>query len=147
MTVPGHGRRRRATALLVGAAVAGALAGCTGAGGVDDRTAMQSIEAAPAASSAPADASPAPSERMTPTRGVACDVETCTLTLRTTEPREVRAFGATLSLDGIANGVASMTIGDGRVECRADESVEAGPLVLFCDDVTADSVRLTAEVG
>jgi hypothetical protein len=78
---------------------------------------------------------------------VVCDVHTCTLTLRTSDPREVRAFGATLSLDAVTDGSASLTVGDGKLECRAGEGVEAGPLRMFCDDVTADSVTLTAEVG
>jgi hypothetical protein len=145
--VPGRAWRRRVTALLGGAAVVGALAGCTGAGSSDTRSAMQSTEAAPAPSAFTTGATSTAAEPSSPTRGVTCDVHTCTLTLRTTDPREVRAFGATLSLDGVADGSASLTVGDGRVECTADESVEAGPLTLFCDAVTADSVTLTAEVG
>jgi hypothetical protein len=132
--------------LVAGAAVAGAVAGCTG-GVSDSRSAMQATEAAPAPSSVTPGASPTAASGTTPTRGVACDVHTCTLTLRTSAPREIRAFGATLTLDGVEDGVAGLSVGNGSVECRADESVEAGPLTLFCDDVTADSVRLTAEVG
>jgi hypothetical protein len=111
--------RRRATGLVGGAAVAAVLAGCTGSMGA---------EAAPR-------------------RGVSCDVHTCTLTLRTTDPRELEAFGATLSLDGVQDGVASLTVGDARVECGRNEGVRAGSLRLFCDDVSAGSVTLTAEVG
>lgn len=147
MTVPGRAWRRRVAALMGGAAVVGALTGCTGNPGSDSRTAMQSIEAAPAPSSGTPGPTSTAAGPSSPTRGVSCDVHTCTLTLRTTDPREVRAFGATLSLDDVADGSASFTVGDGKLECRAGESVEAGPLTLFCDDVTADSVRLTAEVG
>jgi len=146
VTTTGPRRRRPALALLVGAAVAGALAGCTG-GASDSRSAMQATEAAPAPSSVTPSATPTAAGETAPSRGVACDVHTCTLTLRTSGPREIRAFGATLALDDVADGVASLPLGDGKVDCRADEGVEAGPLTLFCDDVTADSVRLTAEVG
>ena len=137
---------RRTAVLLAGAVLAGALAGCT-EGASDSRSAMQATEAAPAPSPVTPSATPTAAGETAPSRGVTCDVHTCTLTLRTTDPREIRAFGATLSLDGVEDGVASLTVGDGKVDCRADESVEAGPLTLFCDDVTADSVRLTAEVG
>jgi hypothetical protein len=147
VSVPGPAWRRPLTALVAGAAVAGALAGCTGAGGSDSRAAMQSTAAAPAPSSATPSASSTAAAPPAPTREVSCDVHTCTLTLRTTDPREVRAFGATLSLDGVADGSARLTVGDGKLDCRAGEGVEAGPLSLFCDDVTADSVTLTAEVG
>jgi hypothetical protein len=127
--------------------VAGALAGCSWAGGVDDRTAMRTTEAAPAPSSASPGATATPAGRSTPTRRVACDVHTCTLTLRTPDAREVKAFDTTLSLDDVTDGVASLTVGDGKVECRADEGLKAGRLTLFCDDVTDDSVTLTAQVG
>jgi hypothetical protein len=147
VAMPGHGWRRRATALVGSAVVVGALAGCTGAGGSDTRSAMRTIEAAPVPSSGTPSASPSPAERSSPTRKVACDVHTCTLTLRTTDPREVEAFGTSLTLDGVEGRTARLTVGDASVECSADEGVDAGPLTLFCDDVTADSVTLTAEVG
>jgi len=127
--------------------VAGALAGCAWAGGVDDRTAMRTTEAAPASSSASPGAPAAPAAAASPTRRVSCDVHTCTLTLRTPDAPEVTAFDTTLTLDGVQDGVASLTVGDGKIECRADEGLKAGRLTLFCDDVTADSVTLTAEVG
>jgi hypothetical protein len=146
VTTPVPRWRRPALALLAVGAAAGALTGCTG-GASDSRSAMQATEAAPAPAPVTPSATPTAAGETAPSGGVACDVHTCTLTLRTTDPRELRAFGATLALDDVADGVASLTVGDGAVECRADESVEAGPLTLFCDDVTADSVRLTAEVG
>ena len=108
---------------------------------------MQSSAAAPGLASAPPGAGAGPTEQSAPPRAVSCDVHTCTLTLRTTDPREVQAFGATLALDGVEDGVASLTVGDARVECGPDEGVHAGTLTLFCDDVTARSVTLTAEVG
>jgi hypothetical protein len=147
VTTSGKGWRRRTAGLVGSAAVAVALAGCTGAGGSDARSAMQSSAAAPGLPSATASASPGPSGQPAPSRGVSCDVHTCTLTLRTTDPREVRAFGASLALAGVQDGVASLTVGDARVECGQGEGVRAGPLTLFCDDVTAGSVTLTAEVG
>jgi hypothetical protein len=74
-------------------------------------------------------------------------VHTCTLTLRTTDPRAVEAFGARLSLDGVQDGTARLTVGDAHAECTENQSFRAGPLTLFCDGVTADGVTLTAEVG
>lgn len=140
-------RRTGATSLAVGAVLAGVLTGCTGTVGSDTRTAMESVEAVPPPAAGTPGVSGPPSEAWQPTRAVTCDVHTCSLTLRTTGPREVRAFGVSLSLDDVTDGVAGLTIGDARVECRANEGVEAGRLTLFCDDVTADGVALTAEVG
>jgi hypothetical protein len=140
------GGRRRTAVVLAAVVVAAALAGCTGTG-VDARTAMRISEAAPGQATVPTGASAPPGETAHPTRAVICDVRTCELTLRTSEPREVRAFGTTLSLDGIRDGVAGLTVGDASVECAAGQGVRAGPLSLFCDEVTADSVTLTAEVA
>jgi hypothetical protein len=140
-------RPRRPAALLAGAALAAALTACTGPDAADSRSAMQTTAAAPAPSSVTPSETPPAREDWNPASAVTCDVHTCTLTLRTTDPRELRAFGTTLSLDGVEDGVASLTAGDAAVDCSANESVHAGPLILFCDDVTADSVRLTAEVG
>jgi hypothetical protein len=144
VTTRGQGRRRRVAGLLGAVAVTVALAGCTG--GSDTRSAMQSTEAGPAPSGSPG-ASATAAGRETPTRGVTCDVHTCTVTLRTTDPRELEAFGATLRLDGIQDGAASLTVGDARVQCSQNQGVRAGARTLFCDEVTADSVTLTAEVG
>jgi hypothetical protein len=116
---PARASRRRVPGLVAGAAVAAVLTGCTGAGGSD----------------------------AAPSRGVTCDVDTCTLTLRTAGARQIEAFGADLTLDGVEDGVASLVVGDARVECGRDEAVRAGALTLFCDDVTAAGVTLTAEVG
>lgn len=147
MTASGRGRRHQGTALLGSAAVAAALAGCTATTGFDSRSAMESSAAAPAVTAAPPSTTPVPVGQDIPPREISCDVHTCTLTLRTTGPREVRALGATLSLAGVQDGVADLTVGDGTVRCAADESVHAGPLTLFCDAVTPESVTLTAEVS
>jgi hypothetical protein len=141
-------RRRRAAILVGSLALGAALAGCSGAGGVDTHTAMESTEAAPVpSSSTPGTSTSAAAGEQSPAREVSCDVQTCTLTLRTGEPHEVTAFGTTLSLDEVEDGVAHLTVGEGDLECSADESVAAGPLTLFCDEVTTGSVTLTAEVG
>ena len=121
MTMSGPGGPGRLILLLAGTAVAGGLVGCA--------------------------ASTRPAERGDAAQEVTCDVHTCTLTLRTSGPREVRAFGATLSLDGVEGGAADLTVGNAQLRCTPNTSVEAGPLSLFCDDVTPDSVTLTAEVG
>lgn len=147
MTAPRHGRRPPATALLGCVAVAAALAGCTSSTGFESRSAMESSAAAPAETAVPPSTTPVPVGQDIPPREMSCDVHTCTLTLSTTGPSQVRALGATLSLTDVRGGVAELTVGEGTVRCSADESVSAGPLTLFCDAVTAQSVTLTAEVG
>jgi hypothetical protein len=127
--------------------VVGGLAGCSWAGGVDSRTAMRTTEAVPAPSSASPGATAPPAGLPAPAAGVACDVHTCTLTLRTPDAPEVKAFDTTLSLDGVRDGVAALTVGEAKVDCRAGEGTKAGRLTLFCAAVSGDSVTLTAEVG
>jgi hypothetical protein len=140
-----HDLRRRAAAVLGFVAVVAPLAACTSPTPSDSRSAMQRSAAAPGLPT-PSDAldHSAPSA---PARGVACDPHTCTLTLRTTDPQEVEAFGAPLTLEGIQDGVASLLVGDARVECVQNQAVRAGSRTLFCADVRADGVTITAEVG
>jgi len=140
---------RRPTTALVGSVVLTVVVtACTGPDGAGTGDAFDPSRAAPIGSATTAaGAVQAPPEAADPTRAVSCDVHTCTVTLRTTDPSEVEAFGAPLSLDRVADGVAGLTVGDASVECRADESVQVGAVTLYCDAVTPTSVTLTTEVG
>jgi hypothetical protein len=78
--------------------------------------------------------------------GVSCSGSSCTVTL-TGDGAEADILGTTLSLGGVQDGRASLSVGGASVSCGEGEAVTAGPLELECTSVTGDSVELTASLG
>lgn len=77
---------------------------------------------------------------------VTCSGGTCTVTL-SGDGAEVEILGTTLTLGGIQDGRASLSVGGASVSCGEGESVSAGPLQLECSGITEDSVDLSASLG
>ena len=78
--------------------------------------------------------------------GITCSTSSCTVTL-SGEGAEADILGTTLTLGGVQDGRASLSVGDVQVSCGEGESVTAGPLELECSSVTGDSVELSATLG
>lgn len=70
----------------------------------------------------------------------------CTVTL-SGEGAEADILGTTLSLGGVQDGRASLTVAGVNVSCGEGESVVAGPLQVSCSGVTEGSVELTATLN
>jgi hypothetical protein len=77
---------------------------------------------------------------------VSCSTSSCTVTL-SGEGAEAEIFGSTLSLGGVQDGRASLSVGGASVSCGEGESVAAGPLQLECSSITEDGVELTASLN
>jgi hypothetical protein len=115
--------------LPAAALVAGLLvAGCSGVGG----TSGAGPTSAGAASSTDASA-------------VSCSGGSCSL--RLSPGSTVDVLGTRVSLGGVADGRASLGVGDRSASCTQGQSVSAGPLRLTCTTVTADRVVLSARLG
>ncbi|MGX5653641.1 hypothetical protein ACWKWC_02585 [Geodermatophilus nigrescens] len=78
--------------------------------------------------------------------GFSCSGASCTVTLNG-EGSEVDVLGTTVTLGGVQDGRASITVGGASVSCGAGESVAAGPLQLECTSVTGDAVELRASLN
>jgi hypothetical protein len=79
-------------------------------------------------------------------KNVSCSGSNCTVTL-SGDGAEAEILGTTLSLGGVENGKASLSVGGASVSCGEGETVTAGPLSLACSGVTDDSVTLSASVS
>lgn len=77
---------------------------------------------------------------------VSCSGGTCTVTL-SGDGAQAEILGTTVSLGGVQDGRASLTVGGTTVSCGQGEAVGAGPLALECSSVDENSVQLTATVG
>jgi hypothetical protein len=77
---------------------------------------------------------------------VSCSTSSCTVEL-SGDGAEAEILGTTLSLGGVQDGRASLSVGSTSVSCAEGESVTAGPLELECTTVTENSVSLTARVN
>ena len=77
---------------------------------------------------------------------VSCSASSCTVTL-SGEGAEAEILGSTLSLGGVQDGRATLSVGGASVSCGDGETVTAGPLQLECSSVTEDSVDLSASLG
>ena len=75
-----------------------------------------------------------------------CSTSSCTVTL-SGDGSEVEVLGTTVTLGGVQDGRASISVGGTSVSCAEGETVTAGPLSLTCTTVEADSVELTASLG
>jgi hypothetical protein len=77
---------------------------------------------------------------------LSCTTSSCSVTL-SGEGSEVEVLGTTLTLGGVQDGRASLSVGNASVSCAQGETVTAGPLTLECTTVESDSVELTASLG
>jgi hypothetical protein len=78
--------------------------------------------------------------------GVNCSTSSCTVTL-SGDGADADILGTTVTLGGVQDGRASLSVGGASVSCGEGETVTAGPLQLECSSVTGDSVELTATLG
>ena len=78
--------------------------------------------------------------------GVSCSGSACTVTLNG-DGSEVDILGQTVTLGGVQDGRATISVGGASVSCGAGESVAAGPLSLECTSVTDGSVELRASLN
>ena len=78
--------------------------------------------------------------------GVSCAGSACTVTLDG-EGSEVEILGQTVTLGGVQDGRATISVGGASVSCGEGETVSAGPLSLECSGVTDDSVELSASLS
>ena len=79
-------------------------------------------------------------------QNVSCMTNRCSVTL-SGDGAEAEILGTTLTLAGVQDGRASLSVGNASVSCGEGENVTAGPLSLECTSVTEDSVELTASLG
>jgi hypothetical protein len=77
---------------------------------------------------------------------LSCSGSSCTITLDG-QGSEVDVLGTTVTLGGVQDGRASITVGGASVSCGEGETVAAGPLSLECTSVSGDSVELTASLN
>ena len=77
---------------------------------------------------------------------VSCSGGRCTVTL-TGDGAEAEILGQTLTLGGVQDGRATLSVGGASVSCGEGESVTAGPLQIACSGVNADSVEMTASLS
>ncbi|NEK59730.1 hypothetical protein GCU56_17880 [Geodermatophilus sabuli] len=75
-----------------------------------------------------------------------CSGTSCTVSL-SGEGSEVEILGTTVTLGGVQDGRASISVGGASVSCAQGETVTAGPLSLECTTVADDSVELSASLG
>ncbi|SNS16223.1 hypothetical protein SAMN06893096_102296 [Geodermatophilus pulveris] len=78
--------------------------------------------------------------------GVNCSGTSCEVTL-TGDGAEADILGTPITLGTVADGRASIQVGDQELACSQGESVSAGPLTVECTTVTEDSVTMTASLG
>jgi hypothetical protein len=77
---------------------------------------------------------------------VSCSGTTCSVMLAGNGSR-VQVFDTTISLVRVANGQATLRVGDQEISCTQGQSVSAGSLMLECTTVTHDTVTFTASRG
>jgi hypothetical protein len=78
--------------------------------------------------------------------GVSCSGSACTVTLDG-DGSEVEILGQTVTLGGVQDGRATISVGGASVSCGAGESVAAGPLSLECTSVSDSGVELRASLN
>ena len=78
--------------------------------------------------------------------GFSCSGSSCTVTLDG-EGSEVEILGQTVTLGGVQDGRATISVGGASVSCGEGESVTAGPLSLECTSVTDGGVELRASLN
>ncbi|MGY1669121.1 hypothetical protein [Geodermatophilus sp. SYSU D00710] len=156
--------RRGASAVLAGALLLVPLAGCGDASDPADADASPEVTATE--SSAAEDTSP-PAETSEPqdtasgsqdtgsagasgtdetSADVDCSGTSCSVTL-TGNGAETEVLGTRLAVSALADGRATLQVGDREFSCSQGERVSAGPLTLECTTVTDDSVTMTASLG
>jgi hypothetical protein len=74
---------------------------------------------------------------------VSCEGSSCTVTIGGSGSM-VQIFGATISLQHIRDGRATLLIGHESVTCAEGRSVSAAGLQLRCTRITTDTVQFTA---
>ncbi|MGY1740797.1 MULTISPECIES: hypothetical protein [unclassified Blastococcus] len=81
------------------------------------------------------------------TENFSCDTDSCTVKLSGDGAEVDLPIGPTISLGGVSDGRASISVGGASVSCAEGESVSAGGLSLECTSVTDDQVELTATLS
>jgi hypothetical protein len=76
-----------------------------------------------------------------------CDTNSCTVTLSGDGAEVDLPIGPTISLGGVENGRASISVGGASVSCAEGENVSAGGLSLECTSVSDDEVKLSASLN
>jgi len=124
------------------------LTGCSADSG--DATAAGVSSAAESAGSAASSAAGSAGSAASSAAGevddrVDCSGSSCSVTVDTGE--DVDVLGTQLSLQSVADGQATLAVGDRTVSCAQGDEVSAGPLSLACTTISDDSVTLTVSLG
>ncbi|NEM08268.1 hypothetical protein [Geodermatophilus normandii] len=77
---------------------------------------------------------------------VDCSGTSCSVSL-TGNGAEAEILGTQVSLAALADGRATLQVGDREFSCSQGERVSAGPLTIECTTVSEDSVTMTASLG
>ena len=77
---------------------------------------------------------------------VSCSTSSCTATL-SGDGATADILGTTIEFGGVADGRATLGVGDASVSCAEGESVGVGPLSVTCSSVSEDSVEITASLN
>ncbi len=75
-----------------------------------------------------------------------CSGSTCTATLNG-EGSQIDILGQSVTLGGVQDGRATISVGGSSVSCGEGENVTAGPLSLECTSVTDGAVELRASLS
>ena len=145
-TVPS---RRVAAGVLAGGLLLAPLTGCSGSSGsdADASPGNNATETTPAEDTGATETSESPGGGAGATNAeVDCSGTSCSVTL-TGGGAEADILGTAVVLETVADGRATIRVGDREVSCSEGETVSAGPLSLACDTVDQDAVTMTASLG
>lgn len=142
------GHHRVATGLLAGALLLAPLTGCTGTSDTDADASPGNgaTESTPAEDTGAAETTESGSGAGRTNADVDCSGTSCSVTL-TGGGAEADILGTAVVLETVADGRATVRVGDREVSCSEGESVSAGPLTLACETVDQDAVTMTASLG
>ena len=76
-----------------------------------------------------------------------CDTNSCTVTLNGDGAEVDLPIGPTITLGGVQDGRATISVGGADISCVEGERVNAGGLSLECTAVSGDEVELTATLA
>lgn len=136
--------RRAASGVLAAGLLLAPLTGCTGSSDSDASPETSAMETTPAEDTGAAETSESGAGETN--ADVNCSGTSCSVTL-TGGGAQADILGTAVVLETVADGRATVRVGDREVSCSEGESVSAGPLSLACDTVAQDAVTMTATLG
>ena len=137
---------RVASGVLAGALLLAPLAACSDTSDSEVSPETSAMETTPAEDTGAAETSEPGSGAGGTNADVDCSGTSCTVTL-TGGGAEADILGTAVVLETVADGRATVRVGDREVSCSEGESVSAGPLTLACETVDQDAVTMTATLG